>query len=688
MSGRDAPTNTARGHGYKSRSTYPLTAAMTDNKPARPMHEEGLPTAPGAPSEKAPLEARANGPSMDGTVVSERGGVQKGKEGGGGLARHVSHKPDLVSNSNARLANPLGDLTDEEVMNNAAEFARANNLDVELFRKGGLIAKRPSRFEMMSELSEQDKEVLRREITHKWDQPWILYNLVIACSVAAAVQGMDESVISGAQLFYPTQLSIGSGVGRDSWLEGLINGAPYLCCSVACWFTDPLNHFLGRRGTIFLTATISFLTCIWAACTDTWWHLFIARFFLGVGIGPKSATVPVFAAECTPAKIRGGLVMQWQMWTAFGIMLGYVADLVFQNVPDKPHITGLNWRLMLGSAGFPALIVMSQVFFLPESPRWLMSKGRYQKAYASMLRLRGKPLLAARDLYYIFVLLEEEASIVRGRNRLWEMFSIGRNRRAVLGSTIVMFGQQFCGVNALVYYTASIFTAAGFSETSALLASFGLGLINFLFAIPAIFTIDRFGRRPLLLITFPLMSILLLFTGLCFLIPDEKARTGCVALGIYLYAMAYSPGEGPVPFTYSAEVYPLYIRELGMSLATATTWTFNFIVSLTFPSLVNSFTNTGAFGWYAAWCALLFVLILFFLPESKGFTLEELDQVFSVPTGVHAKYQLYNIKWHFKHYILRSKEPHRELYQFDENDMTEEEKEAQEMARGMGGGGH
>lgn len=204
------------------------------------------------------------------------------------------------------------------------------------------------------------------------------------------------------------------------------------------------------RGTIFLTATISFLTCIWAACTDTWWHLFIARFFLGVGIGPKSATVPVFAAECTPAKIRGGLVMQWQMWTAFGIMLGYVADLVFQNVPDKPHITGLNWRLMLGSAGFPALIVMSQVFFLPESPRWLMSKGRYQKAYASMLRLRGKPLLAARDLYYIFVLLEEEASIVRGRNRLWEMFSIGRNRRAVLGSTIVMFGQQFCGVNALV----------------------------------------------------------------------------------------------------------------------------------------------------------------------------------------------------------------------------------------------
>lgn len=117
-------------------------------------------------------------------------------------------------------------------------------------------------------------------------------------------------------------------------------------------------------------------------------------------------------------------------------MLGYVADLAFYAVPDKPGITGLNWRLMLGSAGFPALIVMAQMPFLPESPRWLMSKGRYEEAYQSMLRLRGHELTAARDLYYIFVLLEEEASIVRGRNRFIEIFTIGRNRRAMLGSTI------------------------------------------------------------------------------------------------------------------------------------------------------------------------------------------------------------------------------------------------------------
>ncbi|WWD16093.1 hypothetical protein CI109_100518 [Kwoniella shandongensis] len=664
MSDDERETHAARGHGYRHRSTYPLTAAMTDGKPVTRHVEASTPGISLGPSGEQNLTSAR--PSGDGTVI-----------GSEHFGRKEAHKPALNSNANARLANPLGDLSDEEVMENAAAFAAANNLPVEAFRKGGLVAKRPNGFEKMAILSEQDKEKLRHEISHKYDQPWVLYNLVIACSVAAAVQGMDESVISGGQIFFPAQFGIDAAnpdprwANNAEWLMGLVNGAPYLCCAVAgCWMTEPLNKWLGRRGAIFVTAFISFATCIWSACTNSWWHLFIARFFLGFGIGPKSATVPIFAAECTPAKIRGSLVMQWQVWTAFGIMLGYVADLIFYHVGDRAGITGLNWRLMLGSAGIPALFVMAQIWFLPKSPRWLMSKGKYEKAYRSMLRLRGHELLAARDLYYIFVLLEEEAAMVRGRNKFFEIFTIPRNRRAMIGSTILVFGQQFCGVNAIVYYTASIFTASGLSQTSALLASFGFGLINTIFAIPGMLTIDVFGRRPLLLVTFPIMSILLLFTGFCFWIPGQKARTGLVALGIYLYDMAYSAGEGPVPFTYSAEVYPLYLRDLGMSLATATLWLFNFVVSFTFPKLLSTFKPQGAFAWYGAWCAVLFVLILFFLPESKGFTLEELDQVFSVPTGVHAKYQLYNIKWHFKHYILRSKEPLKPLYNFDDDEFT------------------
>lgn len=123
-----------------------------------------------------------------------------------------------------------------------------------------------------------------------------------------------------------------------------------MCCGlIGCWCSAPLNKWFGRRGTIFISAFFSFATCIWQGVTNTWWHLFIARFFLGFGVGPKSATVPVYAAECSPPVIRGALVMMWQMWTAFGIMFGYVMDVSFYSVPDKPGITGLNWRLMLAS---------------------------------------------------------------------------------------------------------------------------------------------------------------------------------------------------------------------------------------------------------------------------------------------------------------------------------------------------
>jgi len=309
-----------------------------------------------------------------------------------------------VTKINAKLANPLSGKSDDQLMRDGESFARKHGMEelVEEFRKGAVLARDPTAFESLPMLSQEDKDNLRREIEHKWEQPLRLYLLVICCSVAAAVQGMDETVINGAQLFYPPQFGIPqSGVAdRNSWLLGLVNSAPYLCCAFfGCWLTDPLNNWFGRRGAIFITATVSALACFWQGVTNSWPHLFVARFVLGFGIGPKSATVPIYAAECAPAPIRGALVMMWQMFTAFGIMMGNVSSLAFFHVPDKPHITGLNWRLMLGSAGVPALFVMSQVYFCPESPRWLLGKGRYRKAYEALLRLRGTPLRATRDLY-------------------------------------------------------------------------------------------------------------------------------------------------------------------------------------------------------------------------------------------------------------------------------------------------
>lgn len=153
------------------------------------------------------------------------------------------------------------------------------------------------------------------------------------------------------------------------------------------------------------------------------------------------------------------------------------------------------------------------------------------------------------------------------------------------------------------------------------------------------------------------MAICLLITGSAFHIDNKNSRIGVIAFGIYLYCCFYSPGEGPVPFTYSAEAFPLYIRDVGMSFATATTWLFNFVVALTFPRLLSAFTPTGAFGWYAGWNFIGWFIILLFVPETKALSLEELDQVFNVPTRKQAQYGLASLVHAFRKWILRQNVP-------------------------------
>lgn len=275
-------------------------------------------------------------------------------------------------------------------------------------------------------------------------------------------------------------------------------------------------------------------------------------------MGLKASTVPMFCAENTPASIRGGLVMCWQLWTAFGIFLGFCANLAVKD-------TGvISWRLQLGSAFIPALPLLIGVYFCPESPRWYIKKGMMREAYKSLCRLRNTQLQAARDLYYIHAQIKVEQQLMGSgtyASRFVELFTIPRIRRATLASFTVMIAQQMCGINIIAFYSSTVFAEAGANVTEALLASFGFGLVNFVFAFPAVWTIDTYGRRNLLLFTFPQMAWTLLAAGFCFYIPeDSRAHLGAIALFVFLFGAFYSPGEGPVPFTYSAEVFPLSHR--------------------------------------------------------------------------------------------------------------------------------
>ncbi|KAE8153134.1 hypothetical protein BDV25DRAFT_127468 [Aspergillus avenaceus] len=501
---------------------------------------------------------------------------------------HAGNRTELIRN-------PLVGLARDELLRNVTDYAETHNLGdiVDLLKKGALVAQSPNHFEDIPELTEEERCELRMEKSHRWRQPKLLYFLIALNSLGAAVQGWDQTGSNGANLPFPEALGI-SDVGMACKITG----------------TYPLNHFFGRRGGIFIGAVFSLLAPIGQAFSQTWPQLLVCRVLLGIGMGLKEVTVPIFSAKNAPANIRGALVMSWQISVAFGIMLGLSANLAV-------------------------------------SGRWLVKKGRHAQAYRSVMNLRNTSLQAARDLYYIHVQLEAEKMAVTRLtssksnilSRAVELFTIPRVRRATQASGLIMIAQQMCGINIIAFYSSTIFSQAGSSNVVALLVSWGFGLTMVVFAFPAIWTIDRYGRRALLLLTFPHMFWTLLAAGMCFGVPsDTAAPLGLISLFIFMFGAFYSPGEGPCAFVYSAEAFPLSHREIDMSWAVATNAFWASVLALTFPRMLGAFGPQGSFAFYAGLNALALVLIFLVLPETKGRTLEELDSVFEIPTGKHARY--------------------------------------------------
>ncbi|GKT87092.1 hexose transporter [Colletotrichum tofieldiae] len=593
---------------------------------------------------------------------------------------------DLNANVDAKIKNPLLGISRAELIRDVDAFAHEKGLQeyIPILRKGALVAQDPTGYEEIDgaeALDQTEVQVLRDEVLHKWRIPKILYLTIITCSIGAAVQGWDQTGSNGANLSFPTVFGIGGTSHHDTLLR--------LHRMLAL---GPLNNFLGRRGAIFFAANFCLWPVLGSAFAQSWPQLLACRLLLGIGMGAKASTVPIFAAENSPAPIRGALVMTWResalLLLPFTIPQAVVfvhlrstyTDGPFRDV-DSLWNHGRNGsqpgRRQDGrySMASPARIGLHPGrapgpvdIHLPGIPRWYIKKNRYPNAMKSLLRLRNHPIQAARDIYYIHTQLQVEAEIVGRSNyakRFLELFTIPRVRRATLASFTVMIAQQMCGINIIAFYSSTIFKEAGTSEFNALLASFGFGMVNFLFAWPAIWTIDTFGRRSLLLFTFPQMAWTLLAAGLCTLIPG----TGVPIWAWWRFSSTsfYSPGEGPVPFTYSAEVFPLSHREVGMSWAVATCLFWAAVLSITFPIMLADLGVIGSFCFYAGLNVVALVMIFFWLPETKQRTLEELDYVFAVPTRIFMKYQLTKaLPYWFKRWVLFRRDATLEpLYKFD-----------------------
>ncbi|KAH6652925.1 hypothetical protein BKA67DRAFT_659579 [Truncatella angustata] len=546
---------------------------------------------------------------------------------------------DINTNLEAKIKNPLKGVSRAQLMRDVEAFAHEKGLveHIPLLRKGALVAQDPSGYENIDgpeALDETEKKALYDEVAHRWRMPWRLFLTIATCSIGAAVQGWDQTGSNGANIFFPKEYGIDGEDARSRLILGLVNAGPYIGSALCgCWLSDPINNWFGRRGVIFFSAHFCIWPVIGSAFCHNWEQQLACRLLMGIGMGVKASTVPVYAAENAPAAVRGALVMSWQMWTAFGILLGTAINLAVYNAPN-------NWRLMLGAPFIPAVPLLCLIYFCPESPRWLMKKGRYAQAWKSLLVLRNNKIQVARDIYYIHAQLSIEMELSKGTNYAKRF--------------------QMCGINIIAFYSTTIFKDAGYDDYRALIASLGFGLVNFVFAFPAFWTIDTFGRRSLLLFTFPQMTWTLLAAGLCTLMPKtladdsaNTARTALVALFVYMFGAFYSPGEGPVPFTYSAEVFPLSHREVGMSFAVATCLFWAAILGMTFPFLLEEAGTAGAFGCYAGFNAVAFVMIFFLVPETKQRTLEELDYIFAVPIYKFAHYQVTQaLPWWFKRWVL------------------------------------
>lgn len=365
----------------------------------------------------------------------------------------------LNSTDNNRIKNPLAGIPRETLLQNVADFAQEKGLSEHTFllQKGALVAQNPANYANIPgdhALSITEKDCLRLEVEKKWAHPLQLYLTIFVCSIGACVQGWDQTGSNGANLSWPQVFGVSGSDFHDTMIVGLVNSAPYIVSALfGCWISDPLNLYIGRRGTIFFSGIFCLFPVFFQGLCQSWEQLFVCRLLLGIGMGAKGSTVPIFAAENSPAAIRGALTMSWQMWTAFGIFLGLSANLALAKIEH------LAWRFQLGAASLPAIPLLLLIFLCPESPRWLMKKNRYQNAYKSLLRLRNNPLQAARDLYSIHCQLEIEKGAMGKNNyvtRAVQLFTVPRNRRATLASFVVMIAQQMCKFNSHIMGISSL----------------------------------------------------------------------------------------------------------------------------------------------------------------------------------------------------------------------------------------
>ncbi len=439
--------------------------------------------------------------------------------------------------------------------------------------------------------------------------PGLVYVVSGIAAIGGLLFGYDTGVISGALLFITDEF------GLKPLMEGFVVSAILIGALIGAVAAGRLSDRFGRKRTVIGAALLFVLGALLAAFAPSAWFLVGARVVLGMAVGSASVIVPLFIAEAAPKHLRGRLVAVNQLLITIGIVLAYVMNAIFA-YPG-------GWRWAFGLGIVPALGLAIGMLFMPETPRWLVEKGRIDDARSVLHRLR-RPAQADAELHEIQQIAAIDAKLdkptIRDLGARWV-------RPALIAGIGVSFFGQLAGVNTVIYYAPTILNSAGLGASAAILATVGVGVVNVVMTLVGMSLVDKAGRRILLMIGFPVMAACLITLGIALSGGNLGPTVGLIAaicLAVYIAAFALSVGV--VVFVLPSEIYPLRIRGAAMSATMGTNWTMNFVVSLTFLPLVAALGASVTFWIYAAVCIIAIFYATKLVPETKGRTLEEIEE--------------------------------------------------------------
>ena len=433
-----------------------------------------------------------------------------------------------------------------------------------------------------------------------------LFTCVLA-ALAGLMFGLDIGVISGATQFIQNEFRI-----TDHTIEWIVS-AMMLGAALGAAGAGWMSATLGRKRSLILGAVLfvtGSLLCGFAWSPAT---LIMARVVLGLAIGIASFTAPMYLAEVAPEYIRGAMVSLYQLMITIGIFVAFLSDTAFS-------YSGA-WRWMLGVIAIPGALFLAGVFLLPDSPRWLLMRGRKQEALDVLRRLRGDPAIVNREATDI----EEQ---LKTPQRGWHLYLENSNfRRSVALGVMLQLVQQFTGINVVMYYAPRIFQSMGYDVAAQMWFTAAVGLTNVLATFIAIGYVDRWGRKPILYAGFAVMALGLGVVGTTMHMGIATQGQQLLAVAMLLiFIVGFAMSAGPLVWTLCSEIQPLKGRDFGIGASTLTNWICNMVVGATFLTMLNSFGRAQTFWLYAA-LNLLFLLFTYALvPETRGVTLEQIER--------------------------------------------------------------